>query len=91
MPPDLTTLARRHVSKFPDAYVANVLRNGVTLPAHGPAEMPDWGTEFAATHRLDKAQVALRIKIWVTTSSHSRQNRIVVATSERSEHHIPLR
>jgi hypothetical protein len=39
-----------------------VLRNGVTLPAHGPAEMPDWGTEFAETDRLNKTQVELRIK-----------------------------
>jgi mono/diheme cytochrome c family protein len=61
-PPDLTTLARRHGGKFPEAYVAKVLRNGVTLPTHGPAEMPVWGTEFAATDRLDKTQVALRIK-----------------------------
>lgn len=61
-PPDLTTLARRHGGKFPDAYVAKVLRNGVTLPAHGPAEMPVWGTEFAETDRLDKIQVELRIK-----------------------------
>jgi mono/diheme cytochrome c family protein len=61
-PPDLTTLARRHGGKFPDAYVMKVLRRGVTLPAHGPAEMPVWGTEFEATDKLDKTQVALRIK-----------------------------
>ena len=62
VPPNLTTLARRHGGKFPDAYVVNVLRNGVTMPAHGPAEMPVWGTEFAATDQLDKLQVMLRIK-----------------------------
>jgi mono/diheme cytochrome c family protein len=39
-PPDLTTLAKRHGGKFPDAYVASVLRAGVPIPAHGPAEMP---------------------------------------------------
>ena len=39
VPPDLTTLARRHGGKFPDAYVSNVLRNGVIMPAHGPAEI----------------------------------------------------
>lgn len=62
VPPDLTTLARRHVGKFPEAYVEKVLRNGVTLPAHGPAEMPVWGAKFAVTNRLDTAQVAARIK-----------------------------
>jgi mono/diheme cytochrome c family protein len=61
-PPDLTTLARRHGGTFPDAYVSNVLRNGVKLPAHGPAEMPVWGTEFEETNQLDKTQVASRIK-----------------------------
>jgi mono/diheme cytochrome c family protein len=61
VPPDLTTLARRHGGKFPDAYVADVLRNGVTLPAHGPAEMPSWGADFREMHGLDAAQVKLRI------------------------------
>jgi mono/diheme cytochrome c family protein len=59
-PPDLTTLALRHGGKFPDAYVAKVLRSGVVMPAHGPAEMPVWGDEFTI-HRLDAAEVALRI------------------------------
>jgi mono/diheme cytochrome c family protein len=61
VPPDLSTLARRHDGKFLVAYVANVLRNGVTLPAHGPAEMPTWGTDFKETDRLDRPQVKLRI------------------------------
>jgi hypothetical protein len=62
VPPDLTTLARRHGGKFPDAYVSNVLRNGVTMPAHGPAEMPIWGTDFKASDRLDENQITLRIR-----------------------------
>jgi mono/diheme cytochrome c family protein len=37
MTPDLTTLTIRHGGKFPDAYVSDVLRNGVVLPDHGPA------------------------------------------------------
>ena len=61
-PPDLTKLVGRHGGKFPEVYVMRVLRSGVTLPAHGPAEMPVWGTEFAATDRLSKTQVELRIK-----------------------------
>jgi mono/diheme cytochrome c family protein len=59
-PPDLTTLARRHGGKFPDAYVSGVLRNGVIMPAHGPAEMPIWGSDFAMD-RSGEPQVALRI------------------------------
>jgi len=61
-PPDLTRLARRHGGKFPEAYVSKVLRNGVTLPAHGPAEMPVWGSDFAAKERIDEVQVAERIR-----------------------------
>jgi hypothetical protein len=59
-PPDLTTLAKRHNAKFPDAYVSTVPRNGVVMPAHGPAEMPIWGDEFTAK-RLDEVQVMMRI------------------------------
>jgi mono/diheme cytochrome c family protein len=59
-PPDLTKLARRHGGKFPDAYVSKVLRNGVVMPAHGPAEMPIWGADFAMD-RLGESQVTLRI------------------------------
>jgi mono/diheme cytochrome c family protein len=62
VPPDLTTLARRHGSRFPDGYVSKVLRNGTVLPAHGPAEMPVWGEEFRTRDRLDAAQVAARIR-----------------------------
>ncbi len=61
-PPDLTTLARRHGGKFPNDYVSKVIRNGVELPAHGPAEMPVWGTDFETTGPLGKDQVSLRIK-----------------------------
>ncbi|HKO05196.1 MAG TPA: c-type cytochrome [Candidatus Acidoferrales bacterium] len=59
-PPDLTTLARRHGGKFPEAYVSDMLRNGVMMPAHGPAEMPIWGSDFAVD-RVGSAQAALRI------------------------------
>jgi mono/diheme cytochrome c family protein len=61
-PPDLTTLTQKHGGKFPSLYVSKVLRNGVTLPAHGPAEMPVWGSDFAAKDQLDRAQVAARIR-----------------------------
>jgi mono/diheme cytochrome c family protein len=61
VPPDLTTLARRHGGVFPDQYFADVLMNGVVLPAHGPAEMPTWGSDFRTRDKLDSAKVAKRI------------------------------
>ncbi|HEX4001379.1 MAG TPA: c-type cytochrome [Candidatus Acidoferrales bacterium] len=60
-PPDLTRLSYRHGGKFPDAYVSRVLRSGVTMPAHGPAEMPVWGDEFTSNH-LGETQVTSRIE-----------------------------
>jgi mono/diheme cytochrome c family protein len=60
-PPDLSTLAQRHGGKFPETYVKEVLQNGVELPAHGPAEMPIWGTDFVAKDKLTEQQVGLRI------------------------------
>jgi mono/diheme cytochrome c family protein len=59
-PPDLTKLARTHGGNFPEDYVKDVLRNGVVFRAHGPVEMPIWGTDFIMG-RLGERQVALRI------------------------------
>lgn len=58
--PDLTMLASRHDGKFPDEYVSTVLRSGVKVPDHGPAEMPVWGTIFKASANSDEAQVNRR-------------------------------
>ena len=59
-PADLTTLAKRHGGKFPDSYVANVLRNGVKAPAHGDAEMPVWGPLF---NSMDSDQAIMYVRI----------------------------
>ena len=61
-PPDLTTLSRRHDGKFPMRYVSDLLRNGPILPAHAPAEMPVWGSEFAMRDGSNNSQVAARIR-----------------------------
>ena len=58
--PDLTTLALRYKG-FPDAYISHVLHNGVKLPAHGPAEMPIWGSTFREADKLDQQTVDQRI------------------------------
>jgi mono/diheme cytochrome c family protein len=59
--PDLTTLAQRHDGKFPDTYVTSVLRNGVAISGHGPAEMPIWGATFKESEKLSAAQIDERI------------------------------
>lgn len=74
VPPDLTSLARRHGGTFPAAYVENVLRNGVVMPAHGPAEMPIWGIDFRDADELNSAQISERIAA-LTQFIESRQKR----------------
>lgn len=73
-PPDLTTLTRHHGGQFPDAYISSVLQNGVVIPAHGPAEMPVWGTAFWLGEQLDQSQVKERIAN-LTTYIESRQEK----------------
>ncbi|HTQ86297.1 MAG TPA: c-type cytochrome [Candidatus Solibacter sp.] len=60
-PADLTTLAKRHDGKFPDEYVASVLRFGIKSPTHGTSDMPTWGPLFSAVSNRDKDQVQIRI------------------------------
>jgi mono/diheme cytochrome c family protein len=64
-PADLTTLAKRYNGKFPDAYVANVLHNGVKAAAHGDAEMPVWGPVFRSMDS-DPSIVYVRISSLVS-------------------------
>jgi mono/diheme cytochrome c family protein len=54
LPPNLTTLAKRHDGKFPYDYVTNILRFGPRPTIlHGSADMPAWGRIFY----LDKNNV----------------------------------
>ena len=60
-PPELTRLTRRLKGESLDAYISSVLQNGAVIPAHGPAEMPVWGTAFRLGEHLDQRQVKERI------------------------------
>jgi len=61
-PPDLTTLARRNGGKFPYDYVANVLRFGIRIAAHGSSDMPTWGPIFGYLEHYNDVAVQQRIK-----------------------------
>lgn len=61
-PPDLTTLARRHMGKFPYDYVATVLRFGTGATAHGSSDMPTWGPIFQIIDKENEQAVQQRIK-----------------------------
>ena len=59
-PANLTTLARRHDGKYPEAYVAQILTTGPRdAKAHGSEDMPVWGVLFKSIG--DAGQAKLRI------------------------------
>ena len=60
--PDLRTLAMRHDGKFPEGYVASVVRSGNPSSGHGGAEMPVWGPVFTMQANGDEAAVSRRVK-----------------------------
>src|SRR5579884_4049600 len=59
-PPDLTKLAQRHGGTFPNGYVLDILRHGVSAPAHGTIEMPVWGPMFDTMSHDNATQPKLR-------------------------------
>lgn len=60
-PPDLTTLAKRHLGKFPYDYVSGVLRFSPGSSAHGSPEMPTWGRIFEVLDKNNEEAVQQRI------------------------------
>ncbi len=61
-PADLTTLAKTHDGKFPDEYVAGIVRFGKPVAAHGSLDMPVWGPIFSRRENGDEAAVRRRIR-----------------------------
>jgi mono/diheme cytochrome c family protein len=61
-PADLTTLSARNGGQFPDLKVAQALKAGPQIPAHGSEEMPVWGRIFRQMSTAPNApEVQLRI------------------------------
>ncbi|MDI3325671.1 cytochrome c [Pontibacterium granulatum] len=46
-PSDLTTLAQRHKGRFPFQHVYDVIDGSQSQTAHGPRDMPIWGSRYA--------------------------------------------
>lgn len=61
-PPDLTTLAQRHDGKFPEEYVAGIVRFGNPIAAHGSSDMPIWGPIFSIKEHGNEVAVRRLIK-----------------------------
>jgi mono/diheme cytochrome c family protein len=61
-PSDLATLANRHGGKFPEDYVAGIVRFGKPVQAHGSSDMPVWGPIFNVRDKFNEVAVRRRIK-----------------------------
>ena len=61
-PSDLTALAMRHAGRFPEEYVAEIMRFGKPIQAHGSADMPVWGPIFGVRDKFNEVAVRRRIK-----------------------------
>jgi len=62
-PADLTTLAKRSEGgKYPRDHVAQILREGTGVAAHGSSDMPTWGPLFRALDPNHDVIVQQRIK-----------------------------
>jgi len=61
-PADLTTLAKRHMGKFPYDYVTSVLEFGPGVAAHGSSDMPTWGPIFRHFDNQNERVVRQRIR-----------------------------
>ena len=73
-PPDLTTLAKRHMGKFPEEYVTSILLFGPGTTAHGASDMPTWGPVFLYLDKHDEAAARQRIKNLTTHLKSLQEN-----------------
>lgn len=83
-PPDLTTLSKRQGGKFPEEYVAALLRFGPGFSAHGSSEMPVWGPIFQYLDNYNEAAVRQRIKNLCDYLASIQENQKI---REESENH----
>ena len=60
-PADLSMLAKDNKGAFPAEKVAQVLRHGVAVPAHGTSDMPTWGPGLRQISGGSDAVVTMRI------------------------------
>lgn len=60
-PANLTILARSNGGKYPSDHVAQLLRSGTGVAAHGSADMPTWGPLFRALDPTHDVTVQQRI------------------------------
>jgi mono/diheme cytochrome c family protein len=52
--PDLTRITARHGGQFPTEQIRKIIDGRMTVPPHGPRDMPVWGQAFKAAGGSDK-------------------------------------
>jgi mono/diheme cytochrome c family protein len=62
-PADLTALAKANNGKFPSAHVAEILRSGSSIAAHGTSEMPIWGRVLSTSSAQGTNATELQLRI----------------------------
>lgn len=59
--PDLTVLAKQNGGKFPVVLVKEAIRGDTRVDAHGPKDMPAWGTAFRYLGSGSRLEIDVRI------------------------------
>jgi mono/diheme cytochrome c family protein len=60
-PSDLTGLIKKNHGRFPDTHIVSILQFGVSMPAHGSAQMPVWGPILGKMNVANAQDKQLRI------------------------------
>lgn len=60
VPADLTRIAAEHGGEFPDAKIADVIRNGGAVLGHGSRAMLPWGLYFSERHKPDVGRTRIK-------------------------------
>ena len=59
-PADLTRISAAHGGEFPDAKIADVIRNGGNVLGHGTGAMLPWGIYFSERHKPEVGKARIK-------------------------------
>ena len=62
-PADLTQLARKNNSRYPEVHVMNFISGEEAIAAHGSRDMPMWGQLFHTLEPNDEAVTRVRVRV----------------------------
>ena len=71
-PADLTKIAAEHGGEFPDAKIADVIRNGGAVLGHGSRAMMPWGLYFSERHKPEVGKARIKALVAYIKSLQSK-------------------